>query len=151
MSLGDEQIHLAGKSDLASVQDFYSRVGYGCEIDPDDKLLIAREGQSVIAAVRLCREFDITVLRGMFVAEKRRGGGIGTRVLDSISAEIGSSECWCLPYAHLVNFYSRIGFRVCEDGTIPPFLAGRRNKYNAGGKNVVVMKRPAESAGNPDA
>jgi GNAT superfamily N-acetyltransferase len=103
---------------------------------------VARVDQTIVAAVRLCAEGGALVLRGMYVADDRRGQGIGTRLLDSIPAVIGSSDCWCIPYAHLTNFYSRIGFRVHEGEDIPPFLAERQGRYTAGGKKVVVMKMP---------
>lgn len=136
-----ELIHLTEQTDLTRVQSFYASVGYGCEINRDDRILLARVDNRIIAAVRLSREFDQLVLRGMYVAEERRGQGVGTRLLESTSAVIDESECWCIPFARLANFYSRIGFRVCEGGDIPLFLADRRKKYTTGGKKVVIMKR----------
>ena len=144
MSLPHEQIKIAETADPAAVQSFYASVGYGGGVHPDDRLLVSRVEQSIVAAVRLCTEGDILVLRGMYVAEGRRGQGIGSRLLESISDAIGSSECWCIPYAHLTGFYSRIGFQVCEKETIPPFLAERWERYSGSGQKVVVMKRPTQ-------
>lgn len=133
---------MAGPSDLAHIQAFYSSVGYGGGIHPGDRVLVARADQSILAVVRLCSESGTLVLRGMYVAEEKRGQGIGARLLESASAEIGSSECWCIPYSHLTDFYSRAGFRVCEEGGIPRFLDERRARYTSSGMMVVVMKRP---------
>lgn len=141
MSLPHEQIELAETADLARVQSFYLSVGYGGGIHPSDRLLVSSTNKLIVAAVRLCTECGTLVLRGMYVAEERRGLGIGSRLLESASGLIGKSECWCLPYAHLTSFYSRIGFHVCEGKTIPPFLAARWERYTTGGKKVVVMKR----------
>lgn len=141
MSLSGEKVELAETTDPAGVQSFFLSVGYGAEVHPDDRLLVARVGQSIVAAVRLCTEEGHLVLRGMYVAEDRRGSGIGSKLLESTSAAIGSSECWCIPYARLTNFYSRIGFRMCGGEAVPPFLVERWKRYTAGGKVVVVMKR----------
>ncbi len=142
MSLPHERIEIAETADLARVQSFYLSIGYGGGIHPSDRLLVSSADKSIVAAVRLCTECGTLVLRGMYVAEERRGLGIGSRLLESTSAVIGSSECWCIPYAHLTNFYSRIGFRVCEGKASPQFLAERWERYTARGKMVVVMKRP---------
>jgi predicted N-acetyltransferase YhbS len=77
----------------------------------------------------------------MYVAEGRRGQGIGSRLLESISGAIGSSGCWCIPYSHLTEFYSRIGFYVCDEEAIPPFLVERWERYTGSGQKVVIMKR----------
>ena len=117
MSLPHERIELAETADLARVQSFYLSVGYGGGIHPSDRLLVSSADKLIVAVVRLCTECGTLVLRGMYVAEDRRGLGIGSRLLESTSAIIGSSECWCIPYAHLTNFYSRIGFpatRFCR-------------------------------------
>ena len=145
MSRPHKQIEWVETADLACVQSFYASVGYGGGAHPGDRLLVSREGQSIVAAARLCTEDGTLVLRGMYVAEGRRGQGIGSRLLESISEAIGSSECWCIPYTHLTGFYSRIGFQVCEGETIPPFLAERWERYTGNGQKVVIMKRPAQS------
>ncbi len=75
------------------------------------------------SAVRQFRaESSILVLRGMYVSEERQRQGLGTRLLALASSEIGSAECWCVPYAHLVEFYSRIG---CRLGASPHLLRTR--------------------------
>lgn len=137
-----EQIEFAETADAVGVQAFYLSVEYGGGVQPDDRLLVARADHSIVGAVRLCVEHGVLVLRGMYVAEERRGLGIGTGLLASTSAAIGSSECWCIPYTRLTDFYSRIGFRVCGGDLAPTFLAERRERYTAAGRNVVVMKRP---------
>lgn len=117
-------------------------MGYGCDVHPDDRLLVAKLDQSIIAAARLCTEDGTLVLRGMYVDEDHQGQGIGFTLLGSLSAMIGSSECWCIPFTHLTSFYSRIGFEVCEGEEIPQFLSERWERYRANGQKVVIMKKP---------
>ncbi len=144
MSLPHEQVEWAETADLTKLQSFYASVGYGGGAHPGDRLLVTRVEQLIVAAVRLCTEEGTLVLRGMYVAEERRGQGIGSRLLESISEGIGTSECWCIPFTHLTGFYSRIGFQVFNGETIPPFLAERRERYTGNGQKVVIMNRPAQ-------
>jgi GNAT superfamily N-acetyltransferase len=144
MSLPHEQIELAETTDLDTVQSFYAGVGYGCEVCPGDRFLVSWMEQSIVAAARLCTEGATLVLRGMYVAEGRRGQGIGSRLLESISDAIGSSECWCVPYAHLRDFYSRIGFSECSPESSPGFLGERLHRYRKLGHQVIIMKRAIE-------
>jgi hypothetical protein len=53
--------------------------------------------------------------------------------LARISEELGESACCCIPYAHLVQFYSRIGFGVTEPARSPRFLKERLEGYQARG------------------
>ena len=115
-------------------------MGYGCGLNPEDRILVAVRDQSIVAAVRLCSEGGLLVLRGMFVAGSLRRTGIGTVLLDRASEEIGSSDCWWIPYTYLESFYSRIGFGVCC-GEVPPFLATREKEYLAAGREVMIMHR----------
>ena len=141
VDLNGIEIIQAETADPAAVRSFYSSVGYGCDLKSDDRIIVAIQDQSIVAAARLCFESDTLVLRGMYVAEMFRGMGIGLLLLERISKEIGSSSCWCIPYSDLESFYSRIGFRVgC--GEIPAFLAIREKKYLAAGQEVMVMQRP---------
>jgi len=140
--LQHSKIALANATDLAAVRSFYSSVGYNGGLSADDRILYASQARSIVAAVRLSTEADTLVLRGMYVAESLRGAGIGSKLLERISAEIASSSCWCIPYTHLEGFYSRIGFGVFERGEIPEFLAARKKRYVSAGREVTIMQRP---------
>jgi len=143
VNLPQDHLEFAEADDLAGVSSFYNEVGYCGGVHPDDRALVVRVNQTIIAAVRLCDEKNTLVLRGMYVAEKNRGRGVGSRLLESAAAAIGSSECWCIPYIHLTNFYSRVDFCVSEGQSIPSFLAERWEQYTASGQKVLVMHRPA--------
>jgi len=135
------EVALAGPADLAAVQSFYLRVGYSGGANPNDRIIIATQAGSIVAAAKLSSEVTTLVLRGMYVAESLRGTGVGTLLLGRISAEIGMLACWCIPYTHLEGFYSRIGFRICDNGEIPGFLVTRKKQYISAGHDVSIMKR----------
>jgi N-acetylglutamate synthase-like GNAT family acetyltransferase len=136
-----EVLDWAKVEDLAAVAAFYRTVGYGLEIDPDDRILTTKIENKIVAAVRLCNEENLLVLRGMYVSANQRRRGIGTKLLDSISAAIGSGECWCVPYTHLRDFYARSGFSECDPRFAPDFLRVRSAAYRKAGHKVIIMKR----------
>ncbi len=138
-----DRIELSEAVDMDAVDSFYESVGYRGGSHSRDCILVAREDQRIVAAVRLCNEEGFLVLRGMYVAEERRRMGVGSMLLESASAAIDSAECWCVPYIHLTEFYSRIGFRVHEGSGTPKFLLERRSRYFAKGNLVTIMRKRA--------
>lgn len=144
---GPHRVETVSEAETASVLGFYERVGYTGGIAPGDTVLIVRSEADVVGAVRLSKEAGRLVLRGMFVDAALRGRRIGTALLTAASDVIGPSECWCVPYSHLIEFYSRIGFQETDRKTVPPFLENRRAAYEQAGSRVTVMRRaPAWSA-----
>ena len=141
-SPSSDRVELAVTADVASVLRFYERVGHGRAVAENDRVLVVRSGGEVVAAVRLCDESSTLVLRGMYLSEKRQRQGLGTRLLALASSEIGSAECWCVPYAHLVEFYSQIGFSEANKTSTPTFLKERCSTYEKNGARVTIMRRP---------
>ena len=144
------EVALAGSTDLALVEEFYSNVGYGGGLGAADRVLVGRQEESIVAAAKLSPEGDTLVLRGMYVSEPLRGVGVGATLLERVSDEIGSSRCWCVPYSHLRRFYSNIGFTVIPDGEAPGFLLSRRERYRSSGHDVIVMCRPKDWVSDAD-
>lgn len=135
------RVEAASDTDTPSVLRLYERVGYKGGVGAGDTVLLVRSEKDVVGAVRLCEETGTLVLRGMFVDSAHRGRGIGTALLAAASDAIGSSECWCVPYSHLIGFYSRIGFHEVSRGAAPDFLEDRRSAYEKNGDQVTVMLR----------
>lgn len=140
-----EVLEWVAADNLAAVASFYEDVGYGVGVEPGDRIMVAREGKRIVAAVRLCREVNTLVLRGMYVAADRRGRGIGSRLLEAAAPAMQSRECWCLPYAHLRGFYSQVGFDECPLEQAPGFLEKRARRYLKSGDEVIIMKKGADS------
>ena len=136
------EVALAGAADVEAVRSFYASVGYGGGLTAEDRVLITRQGDTIVAAAKLSPEGKTLVLRGMYVSEPLRGLGIGSKLLERISAEIGSSGCWCIPYTRLERLYSWIGFGAVEPEAAPEFLAARRERYVSAGHEVMIMGRP---------
>lgn len=131
-----------GKEILCEANNFYESVGYTGGVKNTDVVFIARKDDKIIGLARLCKEEGIFVLRGLYVAEDVRGGGIGTRLLQIVSDNVGNQDCWCVPYKHLYEFYSNVGFSDCRGSEVPAFLLKRCHDYILKGMDVIIMKRP---------
>lgn len=132
----------ARAGELDEVADFYEGLGYGGGMRPADTVLLARTEDGVVGAVRLCEEGGLLVLRGTYVAEELRGTGIGSALVSAAVARAGGRACWCVPHAHLVDFYGRAGFVEVSATDAPEFLVERSDRYRAGGQVVTLMVRP---------
>lgn len=136
-----EVLEWVAAEDLAAVASFYEGVGYEVGVKSGDRIMVAREGKRIVAAVRLCREESTLVLRGMYVASDRQGQGVGSRLLDAFAANLGPEEYWCVPFARLRDFYSRVGFQECPLDQAPGFLEKRARRYLKSGKEIIIMKK----------
>jgi N-acetylglutamate synthase-like GNAT family acetyltransferase len=138
-------IRRASVEDLPRIRQFYADRQYGGGVQPQDTVLVAEVDGGLVGLVRLAPEHGTLVLRGMQVHPSFQRQGIGTRILAVLADELGEQPCFCIPYAHLTDFYARIGFGASEPERAPPFLAERLESYRArgDGKEYVLMHRPA--------
>lgn len=123
------------------LKDFYQQAGYHRSVSGEDDLYYAEENAEKIGVLRISKEHECSVLRGMQVLEKFRGMGIGSKMLSFLERELGDEPVYCIPRDHLVDFYGKIGFSVIDSGDAPKFLAERLRGYIENGLNVTIMKR----------
>ena len=138
-------IRRAGPEEFNILLEFLRENGYPLEVNPADTFYVAVEQGAVVGIVRLAVEFGHAVLRGMRVARARQRRGMGTRLLHLLEKDLDSTDCYCLPYAHLVEFYGQIGFRLLDEHRAPPHLQERIAGYRAlgNGKQYTLMYRPS--------
>lgn len=140
-------VRQARESELEQVRQFYRATGYDGGAAIGDRVFISADTGGLIGVVRLVREFQTTVLRGMRVAEGARRRGVGTRLLGAVRAALHEEECFCLPYRYLAGFYGQIGFGCVEPADAPAFLAARLANHHARrAGDFVLMRRPAGRA-----
>jgi predicted N-acetyltransferase YhbS len=77
----------------------------------------------------------------MHVAPAYQRRGIGRALLDLCVPWLDRSAAYCLPYAHLTDFYGQIGFIVTLPELLPTFLADRLAGYLATNRRTLAMKR----------
>jgi GNAT superfamily N-acetyltransferase len=119
------------KEDRGRVISFYARNQYDQPLSDDEILLVAAQGGEVRAALRLCREDGVLVLRGMRVAKDYQRGGIGRQLLRSAGDQLAGQESFCIPHRHLRGFYQEAGFQEID----PP---RRRPFWRTGSPSTVI-------------
>jgi GNAT superfamily N-acetyltransferase len=129
--------------DISRALNFYAERRYGGGIRPEDGVLLAERDGELVGIVRLAAEDGVVVLRGMQVHPRFQRQGVGKRLLATVAQELDGRGCFCIPYAHLVDFYGEIGFRVIEPAKAPTFLRLRLERYqNRGdGNEYLIMLR----------
>ena len=137
------RISPASSDDLWGAQRFYDACGYGgAAIQADDFVVLAWEQEVIVGIGRLCNDAGSLCLRGMQVQADHRRTGVGSMVLNRLSAQIGAVACYCLPYSHLVSFYARAGFEPVNEA-LPEVLDQRLRGYLERGLDVAAMLKPA--------
>ncbi len=141
--LDDLHLQTAPKESLDIVNQFYVACGYRGRVTEQDQVVVALQGKHLVGCVRLCREKNVLVLRGMQVRGKYQRQGVGTALLREALQWVKDEPCYCIPYTHLVKFYAAHGFGEIDPESAPPFLIQRLNKYRAIGQKMVLMMRDA--------
>jgi GNAT superfamily N-acetyltransferase len=147
----DIVVRRANPTDRPRIEAFCRERGYRGFPSPEAAVVIAECGLDVAGLGRVQSDNGVLVLRGMGVDSGFRRRGIGTRLLDLLIAEIGTRRCYCIPYAHLREFYGRAGFADLDLDSAPHFLRDRVLEYRNAGNDVILMCRPggADMAGSP--
>lgn len=133
----------AAAPDRDAIAPLYAEAGYGAAPGTDDTVIVAKAGATLLGVVRLCPEEGVTVLRGMQVGKANQGQGIGARLLAACLPHMARTDCFCLPYTHLENFYAAAGFVPVHGAGLPGFLAERLAAYRGRGQDVIAMRRAA--------
>ena len=134
--------------EIPRIQSFYQSCGYDSPLEATDVILLFEEDQEIKAAVRLCREEGVVVLRGMQVREDCQRQGIGSSLLEYTRSVLGGDLCFCIPYAYLEDFYGQIGFSRIDPSDAPAFLNERYRLYRSRiGLDVILMRRIGSTEG----
>lgn len=139
------EIRIAPTSDRKQIQSVYEGLGYRRTVVPCDTVWIAESRGEPVGIVRIAPESGVFVLRGMRIAEPWQRRGLGTRMLHVIAEWLANRDCYCVPYSHLVGFYSQIGFKEIAPEAVSPFLPARLKEYKQQGLDVTLMARLTQS------
>jgi N-acetylglutamate synthase-like GNAT family acetyltransferase len=123
MTIAVAGVSAGGRREVERI--YRHELGREVPLEPDQEVFAARDGRTLVGALRLCPEAKTLVLRTVVVADGWRGRGIGRTMLATASEAIGRRECWCFPWEHLERFYGAIGFRRVDRERIPPSLLHR--------------------------
>jgi GNAT superfamily N-acetyltransferase len=135
------RVRRLGPSELGRVERFYHDTDYGGGVSADDDVLVAERGEQLVGALRLCREFDVVVLRGMRVRDGFRRQGIGTALLRGAAEAVGKRVCYAIPHRYLRGFYAQVGFDEQGAADAPRELRARLEQYREWGLDAILMRR----------
>jgi N-acetylglutamate synthase-like GNAT family acetyltransferase len=135
-------IRVAIPAEYELLTEMYRRWGYRAGIAQSDVVYIAEHAGEPVGLVRRTFENDVTMLRGMQIDPAYRRRGLGSRLLDAFVADVRDQQSFCIPFAHLTDFYARGGFRIIAKEVAPHFLAERLDHYRREGNDVLLMRRP---------
>ena len=125
------------------VSEFYKSTSYKRPVSEHDRVFAAEKSGSIIGAVRIEFREGVQVLRGMYMHPDQIRKCIGSQLLYSIQPSLAQTDAYCIPGGHLLDFYSKIGFKHIQPEAAPSFLAERLNRYLLEGKDVAIMFRSA--------
>jgi len=136
------KIEILDSNKIDEAQIFYKEQGYASIIKKDDIVISAIINEKIVGIARVSNEYNVEVLRGMFVAKDLRGNGIGKKMLNELENSFKTNRIYCIPFTHLEKFYGSIGFKKVETEKSPQFLQARLIKYlNAGYDCIMMMKQ----------
>lgn len=124
---------------LFRLNRFYRRNGHRGKARPEHRAWWLQQDDDIVAALRLEPQNWGNLLRGMWVAEKLRGEGFGSQLLQRLKQELQAQPCYCLPYSHLTRFYQQQGFIAAQDEAPQP-LRQQWQRYCERGEDLQLMK-----------
>lgn len=119
-------------TELAWANDCYARV----QFQPsgiDDFIAVAEVDGVKTGLGRLVRLDEATAeLGGIYVLPAFRGRHLARRIVDFLLRESPYRRLYCIPFAHLIDFYRGFGFEpVAADAEIPCAVAEKLNWCSA--------------------
>lgn len=105
-----------------------------------EAIYIAMLDSHIVAALRLSPVANGFLLRSMCVASELRQQGVGSYLLQQIQEELDNIDCYCFPYSHLNEFYTRAGFQLISSAVAPEAIRDKFNRYLHSGKDICLMK-----------
>ncbi|MGD8113105.1 GNAT family N-acetyltransferase [Vibrio sp. TRT 17S01] len=135
------RIFEADNSMKESVGQFYKEQGYHSAWSNTERAFICLYDGKIIGSVKVELINNVTILRGMYIASDFQGQGLGLKFLKHIEPVLDLRTAYCMPLAHVTNFYKHIGFKEVEESQYPEFLQKRCEKYREMGYLITTMRR----------
>lgn len=147
------ELRLAREEELEWINQQYLQVGF-TPSDREHRVVIAlRDGQRAGVGRLVPVKEDSFELGGILVLENHRRQGLAGRLVRFL-LELGESAgtLYCLPFAHLRDFYEGFGFRSVpsECNSLPPAIAEKlswcRGSFESDTCLLVMERRPQSAA-----
>lgn len=139
------QVQLIPGSEAAPIVDaFYEQEGKTHRARDSDLFFAAFIEGTIVGVCRFCIDENTPMLRSMIVHAPLRSQKIGAKILESFAQYLDQNNfrpTYCIPYAHLENFYGRIGFKIIREEDAPAFLQDRIQTYRKKSSDAFMFMR----------
>jgi len=123
------------------VNEFYRTMEYHSGWSDNEQAYCFLANNVVKGCVKVENIHGIRMLRGMYLEKNLQSKGFGTLLIKHIEPALNEATSYCLPFAHLSEFYGQIGFEKIPCESLPDFLITRFKKYQEMGHKIIAMKR----------
>jgi N-acetylglutamate synthase-like GNAT family acetyltransferase len=120
------------------VNQFYKRV-YKKGLARKNEVVYVLKDKAIICSAKLKPLDKQLLLTGVACAPEYRGEGYASALLKKLLL-IQKQAVYCFPYAHLLPFYTQLGFFSvdCESQTLPEIIRQKFYTYNKN-RNLHLM------------
>lgn len=139
------EIRWCREGEINWVNDQYEKIDFKPSRLDTDRIAIAFSNKEAVGLGRLCKvERLVFELGGMFVQPAYQGQGIARKIVRFLLKERGEGRVYCLPFAHLRNFYEGEGFEEVskeEFSNVPPQILEKYRWCNTTYSHDVLLLR----------
>jgi len=124
-------VRKAGTDEMHWVNERYKEVGFTGSDHGREVIAIAEVDGERAGLGRLIKVDDSTLeLGGMYVLEEFRGKNLAHQIVSFLLEHWdGNKKVFCLPFAHLSNFYAGFGFRPCVESDAVPESVSKKHQW----------------------
>ncbi|TPN87218.1 GNAT family N-acetyltransferase [Aquimarina algicola] len=115
-------IKQAQRHEIDWVNAKYGEVDFVNSTYDNEFIVIANVEDENAGLGRLVKIDDTNIeLGGIYTFSNFRGLGVAAHIVSGLIDKnpFEQSTIWCLPFENLLNFYTRFGFEMYQNGTIP--------------------------------
>jgi predicted N-acetyltransferase YhbS len=141
-------IHKGNETDVERINDYYESRRRSRGARPEDVILLAEsDDNTVIGVVLLRQERGYRVLKGMDILRDYRRQGLGAQMLRHLEKHLCDQDCYCIPFAHLIPFYSIVGFETVNDTELPDLLKERLTEHHHDMSDTKIQRLMQDDLG----
>lgn len=123
------------------INNFYKQQGYHSGWGATERAFFTLQNDEITGVVKVEKINEVSILRGMYLADAIQRQGQGTKFIQHIEAVLNETVSYCMPFKHLKGFYSQIGFKQIPVKQLPWFLQTRFSAYEKAGYVIIAMQR----------